>query len=160
MPIPSGDTQTCRDCKENLPLERFSRNNRKDGYRRPECRSCQHKRSEKINPNYQYTKGAVAARNNHDMPQSTIQRFKTEKLRAQKNLCVYCTASLNISNCHLDHRIPLAKGGSNFSGNLQVLCKRCNGEKHSKNHAEYIDWLRDVKEHLKPDRPKSLFDKH
>lgn len=158
MPIPSDDTQICRDCQKKLPIEKFSRNGRKDGYRRPECRSCQHNRSEKINPNYQHTEGSVTARNNHDMPQLMIKRFKKERLKSQNYQCVYCITLLSETNCHLDHRTPLAKGGSNEPINLQVLCKRCNAEKHSKNHNEYIEWLRCVKEHLKTDRRKSIFE--
>ena len=58
MPIPIGDTQVCRDCKQELPISKFSRNGLRTGYRRPECRKCAHKNSKENNPNYLQTKGA------------------------------------------------------------------------------------------------------
>jgi 5-methylcytosine-specific restriction endonuclease McrA len=153
MPFPSGDTQTCRDCNQELPISKFSRNGRKDGYHRPECRSCQHKRSKKINPRYQQTDGAVAAREAHKgLSRSEVGRIKKLKLRLQSGECIYCTARLDPVTSHLDHRLPLAQGGSNDEQNLQLLCPRCNFEKYAKSHQEYIDWLHEIGEHSAVDR--------
>lgn len=33
---------------------------------------------------------------------------------------------------HIDHIIPIAKGGKSLPSNLQVLCSKCNGSKHDK----------------------------
>ena len=33
---------------------------------------------------------------------------------------------------HIDHIIPIAKGGKSIPSNLQVLCSKCNGKKSSK----------------------------
>ena len=33
---------------------------------------------------------------------------------------------------HIDHIIPLSKGGKSVSSNLQVLCSKCNGSKSNK----------------------------
>jgi len=160
MPFPTGEILICRDCNKDLPISKFSRNGRKDGYRRPEYRTCQHNRSKEINPNYQYTEGAVSAREAHDMSIAEISRIKKEKLREQKYQCIYCISSIDENNSHLDHKTPLARGGTNDTSNLQALCKRCNAEKHSKNHVEYIEWLREIKEHLKADRRKEMFEQY
>lgn len=153
MPIPTKTTQVCRDCRLELPIAKFSRNGLKTGYRRPECRSCQHLRSKKINPSYLNTPGAVAARKSHIMSQSEVKTIRDKKLKKQQYECVYCNAELK-SNSHVDHRTPLARGGTNDSSNLQVLCARCNGEKHSKNHHEYLRWLKENNEHTAQDRDR------
>ena len=33
---------------------------------------------------------------------------------------------------HIDHIIPVAKGGKTVPSNLQVLCSKCNGNKGTK----------------------------
>ena len=40
----------------------------------------------------------------------------------------YCRAAppLALDVVHIDHRIPLARGGTNELGNLRTLCRRCH----------------------------------
>lgn len=61
-----------------------------------------------------------------------------EILRRQKYRCAYCGTSVRkISNRHVDHIMPLSKGGSNGKGNLQVLCPPCNLRKAAKHPLDY-----------------------
>lgn len=52
-------------------------------------------------------------------------------LEAQKWKCAICKISVK-NGYHVDHVIPLAKGGRNDKSNLQILCQRCNCRKHDK----------------------------
>lgn len=46
-----------------------------------------------------------------------------------KYKCVYCGVSVHHSKCHVDHIVPLAKGGSNEISNLCLACEACNLKK-------------------------------
>lgn len=53
-------------------------------------------------------------------------------LKLQRNKCAYCKIKINKedrSSFHADHIEPLAKGGSNGSDNIQILCPSCNKKK-------------------------------
>lgn len=58
-------------------------------------------------------------------------------LKAQKYRCVYCYADLRKAKRHLDHIMPLARGGSDGRENLQYLCAPCNLSKGAKDPIEF-----------------------
>lgn len=49
----------------------------------------------------------------------------------QKGKCWYCQIELK-GKYHIDHRIPLSRGGSNYPNNLALTCSRCNLSKSDK----------------------------
>lgn len=57
----------------------------------------------------------------------------------QEGKCLWCGRVL--SSYHIDHIIPLSKGGSNLESNLCVCCPSCNLSKGSKLPGE---WCRNV----------------
>ena len=61
----------------------------------------------------------------------------------QRGLCASCVTKLFKSGkkkYHVDHIMPLAKGGANDKSNLQCLCPACNLKKHAK---DPIDWAKE-----------------
>ena len=49
-------------------------------------------------------------------------------LKTQGGKCAYCRAPLR-TRFHVDHIIPLARGGANDRRNLQLTCRSCNQRK-------------------------------
>lgn len=64
---------------------------------------------------------------------ATIRAAQTDK--QGRLICWRCGNPIK-STPHLDHWIPLDKGGSNDPGNLHYMHARCNLTKHSKHPAE------------------------
>ena len=52
-------------------------------------------------------------------------------LNLQRGRCACCKKKLNGQH-HVDHRTPLALGGTNWPSNLELLCPNCNQRKHAK----------------------------
>lgn len=52
----------------------------------------------------------------------------------QQGRCAYCRVTIQ-KDFHVDHVIPLAKGGSNWPSNLALACESCNLSKGHK-----LDW--------------------
>jgi len=61
---------------------------------------------------------------------NSLQRFK----------CAICKTSTKKS-FHIDHVMPLSKGGSNDAGNIQLLCAPCNLKKSAKHPIDYMQQL-------------------
>lgn len=59
----------------------------------------------------------------------TVKRINA-LLVIQEGNCVYCR--IELVKFHVDHIVPLAKGGTNTDDNIQLLCPTCNRKKGSK----------------------------
>lgn len=55
----------------------------------------------------------------------------------QRGKCACCKLPLN-GKYHADHVIPLARGGSNDIGNIQVLCPPCNLSKKDRDPIDFM----------------------
>ena len=75
------------------------------------------------------------ARKNGSGGRYTAEDVRSLKI-AQCNKCAYCKDRLG-KRFHVDHIMPISKGGMNVRGNLQILCVSCNLSKHN---ADPIDF--------------------
>ena len=57
-------------------------------------------------------------------------------LESQRGLCVYCGEP--IPPYHLDHKLPVSRGGTNSADNLHLTCPRCNLRKSALTHEEFL----------------------
>lgn len=53
-------------------------------------------------------------------------------IAGQKGCCWWCGKQMPAGKHHVDHRIPIARGGTNDVGNLVISCAPCNHSKSSK----------------------------
>ena len=87
-------------------------------------------------------KGNGKKRNSNPLHISGGRFFKvTQKdyariLIRQNYACAHCLADISGSS-HLDHIIPISKGGRHSIGNLQYLCALCNREKGDKYFSDF-----------------------
>ena len=58
--------------------------------------------------------------------------------------CYYCKQTIDEGDLHLDHGIPIGRGGSHTLDNLFPCHGRCNREKFNKTVEEYLEHLKQV----------------
>lgn len=64
-----------------------------------------------------------------------------EIMRLYSSPCFYCGS---LEDIHLDHVIPISRGGNDSIGNLVPACKPCNLSKYNKTITEWKKYRRDV----------------
>lgn len=57
----------------------------------------------------------------------------------QNGKCDYCNCDLSIVGKHLDHIVPLSKGGIHTINNVHWVCPKCNLSKSDKTEDEWFD---------------------
>lgn len=67
----------------------------------------------------------------------------------QKGLCAYCGKKLD-GNYHVDHVMPICRGGSNWPENLALSCPTCNLRKREKTAEEFLAILQLEKTQSQP----------
>lgn len=58
--------------------------------------------------------------------------------KVQKRVCHYCRRATLFENWTIDHKTPLARGGSNRKENCVGACKECNAVKSCLTEAEFM----------------------
>ncbi len=78
--------------------------------------------------------------NNDFLRQRIPDQVRKNVLNRLSSNCLYCGSSPNDSETafHLDHFIPVTRGGSNLESNLFPACKRCNLEKTNHHPVDYL----------------------
>jgi 5-methylcytosine-specific restriction endonuclease McrA len=61
-----------------------------------------------------------------------------EKLFKDSPLCYWCSVDLSTTHSHIDHYMPLIKGGTHTISNLVISCSTCNLQKGTKLPEEFL----------------------
>lgn len=77
--------------------------------------------------------------NRRNAPGSHTKEDLEKLFKQQNNCCYWCREEL--TSYHIDHIIPLSKGGSNNPGNLCISCPSCNLKKGAKMPYEFAGVL-------------------
>ena len=65
------------------------------------------------------------------------ESIRQDLYRRQQGRCLYCGGRQRMDLMDIDHRTPLARGGSNDRRNLQLLCRTCNLRKGTRTDREF-----------------------
>ena len=57
--------------------------------------------------------------------------------RSQGGRCIYCGRKISLLMSHVDHVLPLNRGGPNTEGNAQLTCPGCNMRKGDRTDGEF-----------------------
>lgn len=100
------------------------------------------KRWTELNPEKAKANDAVGDRNRRSAKKGAAGRHTTGDIEAilvrQKFKCAECGVSVKKrENRHVDHIVPLSKGGTNWPSNLQILCPPCNLKKAAKDPLDF-----------------------
>lgn len=95
---------------------------------------------ENENPEKTKALGRVKANRRRARLLNSANQYKRQDVERifylQKGKCANCKCSIS-KKYHIDHRIPVARGGDNSPGNIELLCPSCNLKKSAKMPHEF-----------------------
>jgi 5-methylcytosine-specific restriction endonuclease McrA len=132
------ETRICRICGEEKAIELFEVDKRVPHNRTNRCKACK----AEVNARYRKTLDGRALHAYYHALER-CKKFGTPNevtldevkriFRAFDGTCIYCGAQETDDEVfHLEHVIPLSKGGRHNAGNLVISCPTCNRAKHNK----------------------------
>lgn len=73
----------------------------------------------------------------------TIQQVYEDNIKQFNTLtCYLCLKPITFGKDHLEHKIPLSRGGTNIKDNLDIACQKCNNKKYNKTEIEYKEGVK------------------
>lgn len=91
----------------------------------------------KSNPEARLAHGANRRARNRNSAGTHSPSDIASLMSLQKGRCAVCHCGIRIRR-HVDHVIPLSRGGRNDKQNLQLLCPTCNMSKHAKDPISFM----------------------
>lgn len=137
--------------KQNLRLNPeysknyYEKNKAKLNAKHREWRAKNHKKAREIEKNYRLKNPQVGRlqsqrRRALKMQNGIFLVTVNDSIKILKNSCFYCGQDSQ----HLDHVIPLTRGGRHSLGNLVASCAKCNISKNNKTIMEWRVWQKRV----------------
>lgn len=69
--------------------------------------------------------------------QGNIDTDTLLEMKSRNKNCYWCNSKIIDSNYHIDHYVPLSKGGSHTIDNIVISCPACNIKKSNKDPYEF-----------------------
>ena len=99
------------------------------------------------NPNYYLSELSKRKKRARDLKRRALKRNADIKFQISESViqevqkkynykCAYCGVDCRL-NYHIDHKVPLIRGGGNNIENLALACPHCNYSKHDKTDVEF-----------------------
>lgn len=135
--------------KKNYPIKRelILRKTTEYAKSHPEVRHKCYLNYKRKNPHYHSVKSAQRRVKILSLPTDEFVDGIIVSVKAKKTFkCYYCQRRFSRSEMHIDHIIPIARGGSHTSDNICSSCKTCNLTKNQKT----LDRLTFIEQRLLP----------
>lgn len=98
----------------------------------------------KVHRRTSHQRHPLTKRKNSARRRARLRKARTEPVHPQNvwektgGKCIYCEAHIIIGEMHMDHAIPLSRGGSHNLENLVPSCAPCNLRKFNKTAEEFL----------------------
>lgn len=126
---PSSNPKCCARCGETKPGTEFAVERGKPDGRNGTCRPCSVLAAAewaKANPERARLHARLICGRRRAAGAGRVRAdVIVELAKMQKGRCAVCAEKLN-RKFHIDHIVPIARGGKHERRNLQLLCQRCN----------------------------------
>jgi 5-methylcytosine-specific restriction endonuclease McrA len=121
---------------EKMRALRIAWESRNKEYRRDYNRTWRSKNEHRIR--HYSSKRRILLQAEADVNLQVMQDFISAMKSKRYGRCYYCEKKVLTSKMHLDHIVPLSKGGQHRVENLCFTCPHCNLTKHDKSIGQWI----------------------
>ena len=159
--------KVCTKCGSSLPFDNFNKDKSNPDGLSYWCRACvkeKYQRWYARNKNQERARSKTQRSQNPDKHLEYVKRWQArnpDKVKLQRHKrrvrskatpghcspeqwrsrlayygykCLYCS---DRNNLHIDHRVPLSRGGTNWPANLAPVCASCNRRKYNLTEGEF-----------------------
>ena len=71
-----------------------------------------------------------------------LRRRRERTFERSDGRCYLCRAPIDLATFHVDHRVPVSRGGVDDERNRIAACRSCNQRKWVRTASEFLAWLR------------------